>query len=424
MTTTSLPHRRRRWLAAALLALAAASPGCTGCFNQETSPVDTLGSNLPRTCESSPPLAQPQRLEILFVIDNSGSMRPSQEAVARELTSFVEAIRQGGGVRQDFQVGVVTTSVYQHTTFMGTDFVRLFPEQSGHLRPVPDVLDGGVFVYDTANERVLSGDDPGLVSKFSLLARQGIAGSGQETPFEAVRLALLGDLASIPLAMGGNQGFLRDGSRLLVVVLSDEDDCSEEARPPRVAVTNDPSVADCVADGALLTSVADYHRRFTTQLDNADGTPREIIWAEIAPVARGTKVAMGILDNGQVRNIDCPTSHGAGVRHRAMAELFDPSLQNLDSICNDSFHDTLVRIAALAGVSQTLDVTGVPDVRLLQAEIVRKDGAIKDCTVSNGGLAGTSGTVDGGAAVRLQFLGQCLRRADDRALTFRLLCAT
>ena len=420
----TLPGTHRGgWLALGLLALAGASPGCTGCLGLETSPVDTLGSGLPRTCQAQEPLAQPQRLEILFVIDNSGSMAPSQAAVARELTSFVEQIRQGGGVRQDFQVGVVTTSVYQHTTFMGTDFVRLFPEQAGHLRPVPDVLDGGAFVYDTANERVLSGDDPGLVAKFSLLARQGIAGSGQETPFEAVRLALLGDLASVPLAAGGNQGFLRDGSRLLVVVLSDEDDCSERTRPPRVAVTNDPTVADCVAEGALLTSVADYHQLFTTGLGNADGTAREIIWAEIAPVARGTKVALGIVEGGQVRNIDCPTSHGAGVRHRAMAEAFDPSLQNLDSICNDSFHDTLVRIAALAGVSQSVDVTGVPDVRLLQAEITRRDGTVQNCTVSNGGVTGFSAQ-DGGAAARLQFGGACLRRADDQALTFRLLCAT
>jgi hypothetical protein len=411
------------WLALVLASALGAAPGCTGCLGLETSPVDTLGSTLPPSCQAQPPLAQPQRLEILFVIDNSGSMAPSQAAVARELTSFVEQIRQGGGVPQDFQVGVVTTSVYQHTQWHGTDYVRYFPAQSGWLQPVPDVLDGGTFVYQTHNERVLLGDDPDLVSKFTLLAQQGIAGSGQETPFEAVRLALLGEPSTIPVAQGGNQGFLRDGSRLLVVVLSDEDDCSEEARPPKVWVTNDPSVPDCVAEAALLTSVPEYHRLFTTQLGNADGTPREVIWAEIAPVARGTKEASLILDNGQVRNVDCPTSHGAGVRHRAMAELFDPSLQNLDSICNDSFHDTLVRIGALASVSQTLEVTGVADERLLQAVLTRKDGTEQDCTLSNGGIVSFS-REDGGATSKLQFGNQCLRRADDRLVTFKLLCAT
>jgi hypothetical protein len=385
--------------------------------------VDGNGSTLPQSCQAQEPLAQPQRLEILFVIDNSGSMAPSQEAVARELTSFVEQIRQGGGVRQDFQVGVVTTSVYQHTTFAGTDYLRLFPEQSGRLRPVPDVLDGGALLLETANERVLRGDDPGLVDKFTLLARQGTAGSGQETPFEAARLALLGEPATVPLALGGNQGFLRDGSRLLVVVLSDEDDCSEVVRPPRVSVTNDPTIADCEVAAAQLTPVTEYHRLFTTQLDNADGTPRELIWAEIAPVGRTTKAAMLVLEGGQVRNIDCPTSHGAGLRHRAMAELFDPTLRNLDSICSDSFHATLLNIAALAGVSQTVEVTGVPDERLLQAVITRQDGGVQNCTVSNQGIASFQ-RPDGGTSSRLQFGGLCLRRADDLALAFKLLCAT
>jgi hypothetical protein len=399
--------------------LVAAGPGCNGCLGWPTSPADTQGSTLPHSCQVQAPLARPQRLEILFVIDNSGSMAPSQAAVARELTAFVETIRQGGGVPQDFRVGVVTTSVYQHTRALGTDFVRLFPEQSGRLRPVPDVLDGGVVVYETANERVLLGDDPDLVAKFELLARQGIGGSGQETPFEAVRLALLGDPSTVPLAQGGNQGFLRDGSRLLVVVLSDEDDCSEATRPPKVAVTNDPSVADCVPEASLLTSVADYHQRFTTQLDNADGSHRKIIWAEIAPVARGTKEALGVVEGGQVRNVDCPTSHGAGLRHRAMAELFDPTLQNLDSICSDSFRDTLVRIASLAGVSQTLEVSGVPDERLLQAVLTRSDGGTQNCTLDHGFTR-----LDAGATLELEFVAPCLRRADDLQVTFKLLCAT
>jgi hypothetical protein len=410
--------RRLAWVVAvAFLA------SCEGCFGCRTSPLDATNSTIPRSCKAEAPLIEPQKLDILFVIDNSNSMREEQEAVARELTAFVDGIKQGGGVRQDFNVGVVTTSVYQHSSQNGVVFLRDYPTQSGRLQPVPDRgADGGVLL-GTGTQKILNGEDPQLVEKFARIVQQGVVGSGQETPFEAVRLALMTELTNRPTAEDGNAGFLRDGARLLIVVLTDEDDCSEMERPSRVKVSDNPGLADCTEQANSLTPVSEYHRLFSQELKNSDGLAKEVIWTAIAPVGRGTKAAMALVDNGQVRNLDCPTSNQAGFRHRQMAEMFDPSLVNLDSICRDSYRQTLLTIAELASVSQTIEVKNAPDPAMIQLSITRKGGAVVKCTQLNGGLQSVTPN-EANKTIRIQFGGDCKRRADDQGIGIRLLCAT
>ncbi|GMU63431.1 MAG: hypothetical protein AMXMBFR34_51940 [Myxococcaceae bacterium] len=408
----------RRYLLA-LAALAVVS-NCQGCFGCQT-PVDNPNSTLPRTCESEQPLIEPQKLDILFVIDNSGSMKEEQEAVARELTAFVDQIKQAGGVRQDFHIGVITTGVYQHSSVNGLDWWQVYPN-GGRLRPVPDFYDDGGINWETDNERILVGDDPEVVEKFAKLVQQGTFGSGQETPFEAIRLALMSQLTTTPLDAGGNEGFMRDGARLLVTVLTDEDDCSELARPSVVVVSDDPAVNECTRQANSLTPVPEYFRLFTQELKNGDGSPKEGIFAAIAPVGIDTKAAMEIVDNGKVKNIDCPTSNQGGLRMKQMAELFDPTLANLDSICRSSFRETLIAIAELASVSQFIEVKNVPDERMLQVNITRKDGALQPCTIANQGIVSyTKGAA--GAAAKVRFGNQCRRRADDQKVQIGLLCA-
>ncbi|MFZ5443254.1 MAG: VWA domain-containing protein [Myxococcota bacterium] len=405
-------------------AVASFLASCQGCFGCKTSPIDNPELVLVRSCESAPPLIEPPKLDILFVIDNSNSMREEQEAVARELTGFIDELGKGGGVPSEFNVGLITTSVYLNGRLGGQTFLVNYPRQAGKLRPIPvDLPDGGVDYDDMSKERLLNGTDPELITKFSRLVRQGTSGSGQETPFEAVRLALMSELATTPLAQGGNQGFLRDGARLLVVVLTDEDDCSETARPPTVSVGDNGAIADCTEKEMQLQTVSEYHRLFTEELKNSDGSPKEVIWTAIAPVSTVNKSAQAFVDGNQVRNVDCPTSNQGGFRHRAMAEKFDNTLQNLDSICRASFRETLINIAQLASVSQVIEISNVPDENLMQFTITRKDGAREVCTLSNSGIVNFTRNTEKGTA-RVQFGNQCKRRADDQSITIRMICAT
>jgi hypothetical protein len=361
----------------------------------------------------------PQKTDILFVIDNSASMKEEQEGIATELPAFLEAITEGSGVAQDFRVGVITTSVYQRTQLSnGTDSIRAFPDESGRLQPVKDAAG------TPTDERFIDGADPFLLEKFRRLVVQGVSGSGQETPFEAARLAVTEPLLTTPIGEGGNKGFLRDGARLLVVVVTDEEDCSSTQRPPPVSLREDTSRDFCSEQADLLTSVDEYFRIFQG-LHDGKGASREVLWATIGPVALADKRAGLVQDSTPdgvyVRNVDCPTSYGPGYRQRAMAEKFDRQLLNLDSICRASYRDTLLGIAALATVAQSVDVMNLPDPLLARVEVTRADGTVQVCSVANGDLRYEPSGEDRSA--RLFFLGSCLRRVGDTKVDVKLLCA-
>ncbi|NTX02352.1 vWA domain-containing protein [Myxococcus sp. CA040A] len=382
------------------------------------SPVDEAGSTLPGKCQSESPVVAPQKTDILFVIDNSASMAEEQAGIATELPAFIKALQEGGGVTQDFRVGVITTSVYRRILFQGVEQYREYPAESGHLQAVPEA-DG-----QPSDARYIESTDEHLLERFRRLVQQGTAGSGQESPFEAVRLAVSEPLANTSIGEGGNGGFLRDGARLLVVVVTDEEDCSSKLRPPPVTVPDDTSVDKCSENAALLTTVDEYFEFFSSLRDSKGGR-REVLWATVGPVALSDKRAELVLDvtpqGTYVRNVDCPTSYGPGHRHRAMSEKFDTKFDNLDSICRASYRDTLLGIAELAAVAQSLDVVNLPDPRLAQVELTRAGGTVERCSVAAGDLTYEPSGEERPA--RIYFGGSCLRRADDEKVEVKVICA-
>jgi hypothetical protein len=398
-----------------VLGLLGTLAGCT-C----EAPQHRAGSNVPASCAYDAPLFAPVQTDILLVVDDSNSMIEEQEGVIRELPTFVQVLQTGAGVQQNLRVGLVNTSVYSAYY----NFLTKYPE-GGWLRQFP-AADGGV----GGGERWLTDPDPEIVSRLTAAIRDlGINGSFQETPFEAARIALTGTGFWTTLPDGGNPnaGFLRNGARLLVVAVSDEDDCSEmNHNPPTVVYTNALGQDFCTLNENLLTPVGDYVTAFLS-LDDGKGRPREVLWGAIAPVARSNKVAQGVqgmLGDGTpvIQNVDCPTSGGPGYRHRAMALAFDPTLTNLDSVCLPDYHEALVSIAQVASIPQTLTLTdNVPDPRLLAVDITRADGSVQRCTQANGGIVFVAGDASEPPAVRFQ--QGCLRRPSDTRVEVKLLCA-
>jgi hypothetical protein len=403
----------RRWLFA--LAGAAALLSCN-------SPNSVPGTGVPSECQVQAPLVQPAETDILFVVDDSGSMAPVQQLVAKELPAFVAALQLSGGVEHDFRLGLTTTSVYLAFQYFNTVAYQYYPE-AGWLRQLP-LVDGG-----PGTERYLDGTNPDVVPRFSLaMVGVGISGSGQETPLEATRIALQNAVAPLELTDGGpaNRGFLRDGARLMVVAVTNEDDCSETRRPPLVHYTDSDGQDYCIHQQALLTPVGDYYT-LLQNLPDGRGRNRDVLWGALAPVSLVDKSAQAVEcgdpDAGFfLCNMDCPTSDAPGYRLREMALLFDLGLGNLYSICAPSYHEQLLALAAIAAIPQTLELNqNVPDPRLLQITLVRGDGTEQVCTVGNQGLV-YEAPPDGGFP-RVHFEGKCLRQQTDTQVTVRMFCA-
>lgn len=410
-----------RWVS--LLALAAIAAGCQG------APDDVIDS-----CADSVALPPGVATDILFVIDDSGSMWEEQNKLVDQLEAFVAALLEGP-VENDFQVGVVTTSVTSHAQACYPDIppeYREYTEAMGRLQAPRDVdgepIDGPV---------VLRWDDPDFQERFRGLVRQGIDGSGQEMAFEAMRLAL-----SEPLLSTANRGFLRPGSRLLVVILTDEDDCSD---PTGTAVTLTPpcetipcdSDASCPAglyclpagaegerscqlnhceteEGRAALEPVDRYVEFLQGLDDGTGRgrTRETFLAVIGPVSTEAphepERCMGAEDE----------AYGVGVRYReAVGRMGDAAY--IDSICSESYGHAMRQIAELASAPHVIELAKSPeDGRLVVVEIHRQGERIR-CTEGDGFLFEPPA---GGAPARLTLEDRCRLRHGDR-IDVRLFCA-
>jgi len=125
-------------------------------------------------------------VDILFVVDNSGSMQDDQTLLAANFATFFEQGLIGGA--PDFQLGVTTTDV------LSPDSAR------GELVGTPKVLTSGT---------------PDLARTFEDHVLVGVEGSGLELGLEATRLAL---------EHPANAGFLRRDAALSVVFVTDEED--------------------------------------------------------------------------------------------------------------------------------------------------------------------------------------------------------
>jgi hypothetical protein len=136
-------------------------------------------------------------VDILLVVDNSGSMIDEQIKLAANFDSFIEQFLEA---EVDYQIGVVTTDMSD-------------PTQSGRLMGETKLISSDMGV-DLARET------------FQDNVRVCATGSGFERGLAAAEAALSEDF----LAAGGpNEGLMRDDAALSIVFVSDEDD--DSSRP-------------------------------------------------------------------------------------------------------------------------------------------------------------------------------------------------
>ncbi len=156
-------------------------------------------------------------MDILFVIDSSGSMQEEQNNLVTNFPKFVEVLdTYKGSASNDFvyRLGVTETEVKRTFT-------------SGGFPMTQNGANGALLGKNKCGleEVWIDGPGPDVAQDFSCAARVGITGGGIEMPFAAIETAL-----GQQSLYGGNKGFYRkdEESLLVVIVITDEDDCSVE----------------------------------------------------------------------------------------------------------------------------------------------------------------------------------------------------
>lgn len=162
-----------------------------------------------------PPIANPN-IDLLFVVDNSGSIIDNQMALAAHAKAALFDVIDAAISQPNLHVGVITPDMDTAATGDvycddGGDRGRL---QIGACAGI----DGNylIDVDDGAGGRITN--YTGTIDEaFGCIAQVGDHGCGFEQPLAAT-------VAS--LTEPSNAGFLRDEAMLVVVILTDEDDCS------------------------------------------------------------------------------------------------------------------------------------------------------------------------------------------------------
>ncbi len=137
---------------------------------------------------------QNAQIDILWVIDNSGSMATSQQNLANNFPSFIQKFLEKN---YDFKMAITGTDAWT------SNALAKFRDGNGSTTST------GIFVLDALT--------PLLQSVFVTNALLGVNGTGDERMFQSMEASL-----DSPL----NAGFLRPGSFLSVITITDEDDFS------------------------------------------------------------------------------------------------------------------------------------------------------------------------------------------------------
>jgi len=180
-------------------------------------------------------------VDVLFVVDNSCSMAPHQQALAEGFPQFLDAL---DGAFLDYHVGLTSTDIEPDSRCGGLDMALV-----GRLAEV----DG---------YRWLDADTPGAHDLFAKMALLGTDGSGCEKGLGASHKAI------VERSDGYNEGFRRQLAPLHTVFVSDEEDQTDDDSPPVV------TLAEYASWAASLPATSAIHTITCTEVvEAATGLP-------------------------------------------------------------------------------------------------------------------------------------------------------
>ena len=202
-------------------------------------PEDTEGADDGSSAEGC------EKVDFLFVIDNSGSMGDNQDSLIASFPGFISSIQNTLTEAQDYHIMVVDTDAQWGgqcgilcPAFGFCPDIPAYP--CGIVPEACDATLGAGVVHTMASDapsvpcnfstgaRYMDSTEPDLTSAFQCAAKVGSDGDGSERPMGAMVGALSNELAQPGSC---NEGFVREDAILVVTIITDEEDDDSNGLP-------------------------------------------------------------------------------------------------------------------------------------------------------------------------------------------------
>lgn len=167
-----------------------------------------------------------EHVDLLFVIDNSGSMSDEQANLVNSVPSFISEIQIQLADTDTYHVGVITSDEYEYNGSCDKEGAMVTATGGD------DSSDAVCGPYADGYRYMTENDD--LEVAFSCAAMVGTDGDGDERPMQTMQAALSPEMNAPGKC---NDGFLRDDALLVIVIITDEEDdheldgCMQSAHP-------------------------------------------------------------------------------------------------------------------------------------------------------------------------------------------------
>jgi hypothetical protein len=243
------------------------------------------------------------KIDILWMMDSSGSMSEEQDNLATNFNAFINDFVTKG---YEYNMAVAATDAWRYEFNPGS-YASLAKFRDGNIYTGTTTDNSGIFMINNLTANV--------IGTFTKNIKVGITGSGDERAFDSIKQSLLG-----PMNTGYN--FRRDDAYLAVIIISDEEDYSR----------NNATVDGC-AGSPMPVACQDQNLRpvsdYTTFLD---------AYTNSVPADRKYSVnAIGVFDQACIDANPSSSGH-AGVRYK---QLVDATNGVTGSICDTDFSATL-----------------------------------------------------------------------------------
>lgn len=304
----------------------------------------------------------PRKLDVLFVIDNSGSMTTSQANLASNFPSFINYFKTKG---YDFKIAITTTDTYYAEQFVGQCVGQC---DASYAKFHATALSGQSPVY------VIDNNTANLEQVFSSNAAVGTSGSGDERAFSSFHAAL---------ESNQNTGFHRSDAYLSIIIVSDADDFSHA----------DPSLNESYSQPTLV-AIDDY----VTYLNSFTGGQ---------PIIDYSVSTIGVLDTTCRNLLHEEMQLGTAIRYMALSDATGGTKNSICASFDTVLNNISTTIASQTKAVFTLDRTPIPaTIRVIINDVVIPEDASNGWQYSS---TNNTVTVNGsyaphsGDAIRINF---------------------